>query len=113
MYIADDLRSMYFRFIDELTPTHIKILQYFKSPKEWLQKSNIRYDDVMSTGAITFLDKAFPELKSEGEQFIKELMARGLIPEGQWLHAMSSSFVEPHITENGLKFLIFIESPLK
>lgn len=110
--LTNDLRSIYLRFIDELTPTHILILLYFKDPKDWLSKKKIPIGGITMTGAITFLEKAFPELGDYLDQFVRDLISRGLLPNGEWLRATTSSFLEPRTNKSGLDFLRFIESPL-
>ena len=40
---ADDLQLMYVRFVDELSPWHIHVLDLFSGPERWMQRHGVNY----------------------------------------------------------------------
>jgi hypothetical protein len=109
--IEDDMRSMYIQFVSDLTPSHFKILKYFQNPMKWLTDHNISLGGISATGRRTFLEKAIPELKGKHDQFVMDLITRGLLLKGDWLNMAVSDFTSPMITEMGKELLRFVESP--
>ena len=111
--IEDDLRSMYIQFVADLTPSHFRILKYFQNPMKWLGDHNISLGGVTATGRRTFLEKAIPELKGRHDQFVADLITRGLLLKGDWLNVMVSDFTSPMLTDMGKELLRFVETPPK
>lgn len=111
--VKEDIRSIYLRYIDELSPSHIKILQYFRNPKEFLVKNNIDSESIYSISSRNLLGIFLPSMEEHLDQFVTDLISRGLLPRGEWVHAGTMDFMDPHITDRGHDFLKFVESPLK
>ncbi|HKU33102.1 MAG TPA: DUF4179 domain-containing protein [Candidatus Nitrosotalea sp.] len=109
--IEDDLRSMYIQFVADLTPSHFRILKYFQNPMKWLTEHNISLGGVTATGRRTFLEQAIPELKGRHDQFVADLITRGLLLKGDWLNVIVSDFTSPMLTDMGKELLRFIETP--
>ena len=115
----DDTRIKIFcRWVDQFTPTHIKILKVFMSPEipsidlqdnSWKENINLSI-----LGQL--IETTYPELVGNYElhiQIIKELYDEGLIsntfPSLMMMNRIEHS---PKITPLGDEFLRFLESPL-
>ena len=107
---------MFLNFIDELTPWHLRILQYFENPKTWLAKREINVPNWSFDSQRHVFDLAFPELKAKKEltsQLLRDLASRGLSIEEHSMNigvSMASIF-RTLITDLGRQFLGFIISP--
>lgn len=111
--IDDDLRTMYIQFVSDLTPSHIRILKFFQNPKEWINDNGINLGGISMTSRSTILEMCMPELVGRYDQFVIDMINRGLLPRGEWLHVVGSGFLTPMITPMGNEFLSFVESPLR
>jgi hypothetical protein len=114
--IEQDLEHMFLNFIDELTPSHLKVLKYFENPIEWLKIKGITLPNYTAGGASTIFDTAFPEIAmipDFAKQIVNDLSSRGLADDWESMHIMVSysAMVAPRITPWGKKFLNFISSP--
>jgi len=111
--IQEDTRAIILRLIDEMSPTHVKILRYFENPKKYCDEKRVNYSGISATGAGTLFLKALPEF-NDGKSgiFFKDLQNGGLLPSGEWLNVMSSNFLQPRTTDLGKQFLKLITSPL-
>jgi len=76
-----DLQMIFLRLVDELTVTHIQILNFLDNPKKWYETS-IRSPNSQSLGIVLIIQNAFPSLLHEKElvkQLINELQTAGLL----------------------------------
>lgn len=110
--IDKDMQTTYLQLIDELTPTHIKILTYFENPEKILEEKGIGLEGVTMTGSTYFLEKAYPEIKGKYGQFLRDLGNRGLLPSGEWYNVSGSNFLTARSTLMGKEFLRLIRSPI-
>jgi hypothetical protein len=115
--IEEDLEHIFLNFIDELTPSHLKVLKYFESPEEWFKLKDKDISGYYMGAAIDVFFDAFPELAKNTDfarQIINDLSARGLSNNLESMQVMTSlgSMIGPKITPLGKLFLNFITSPI-
>lgn len=121
---GEDLQVIFLRLVDELTVSHLRMLQVFNEPRRSLEKSgremrekpqivgnNVLFSSLGSLSDLIF--HCVPELNGQRElceQLCRDLANRGLIAQGlQLIQAMSSSGVlTPRTTNLGKQFLKFI-----
>lgn len=111
--IEEDIRAIILRLIDEMSPTHVKILRYFENPQKCCDEKKVNYASITATGDGALLLKAYPEF-GDGKSgiFFKDLQNGGLLPTGEWLNVMGGNFLKPKITNLGKQFLQLVTSPL-
>lgn len=104
----DDLQLMFLRFIDELTPYHLKILKLFSNPAPYV-------GNIGMGGLSTAIEKAVPELQNQKEFYTllyRDLGARGLlIDSGLNVTMTGHGLGQKRTTQLGDAFLEFIKSP--
>jgi hypothetical protein len=109
----EDQQSMFMFYIDTLTPWHLRILSFFKNPREWGKKNNTEYPDWSAGGPSTVLEHTFSELRGKREfydQIVKDLYSRGLMSIDQLHTTMTKNgMFANRTTELGSKFINFIE----
>jgi hypothetical protein len=107
--VDEDLQFLYLRLVEDLTPTHVKILEFF-----WRGNSRI----VAVNGGVLppsnhyeeFAYKLMPELAPKGpfvEQIIQDLRSRGLCN----AQGLTSGMGGQVMTNQGIGFLMFIMAP--
>lgn len=113
--LDEDVQMVFLRYIDELTPWHLRILAYYRDPAGWLTDHKIEMPKLISGGLTEGVFRAFPELKKEGElyrQIVADLHARGLL-EGFSDGIMSlRGILAGRTSELGRRFMSFIQSPI-
>jgi hypothetical protein len=110
---ADDLQLMYVRFIDELSPWHIRLLDLFSGPEQWMQRNGVNNPGWAMGGPSTVIEHCFPALKNEREfyeQIVRDLQSRGLIHQGQFLNTTMTDRGMVQARTSGLAnaFLAFV-----
>lgn len=113
----EDLQLMFLNAIDRLAPWHLRILDYFKNPDEYLARKGLKQDSV-SSGASYGLEQAFPELKKQQDFYhlvVNDLISMGFLQQGSYLNVMmsQSGVYSKRTTNIGDQFLNFIRSPLE
>jgi hypothetical protein len=109
-------RQMFLRFIDELTPWHIRILQLMQDARVWFVKQNRRPPVFTLAGSLAQLfTDAYPALQDERD-FLElihlDLNARKLTNSGSFWTMMSGTGpYEKRTTDFGDRFLKFISEP--
>jgi hypothetical protein len=117
--IDEELQTMFMRYVDELTPWHLRMLGAFHDPNahfrtiasnvEWLvRKGNAWWSS--SNDVFLFVSGAFPELQSEHQfvsQLVYDLGVRQLIPVQQLFHQKLPD-VGPYTTFTGRKFMRYV-----
>lgn len=75
------IKSIFLSLIENLTPWHLKILDYFNDPKSWFIKNNMTPPELVISGSNSqLLFKAFPGLeKGFAEFIIEDLHLKGLL----------------------------------
>mgnify|MGYP001277090169 CR=1 FL=1 len=110
---AEDLQLMFLRYVDELTPWHLRLLAYFQNPPLWMKRYGISDPGIHMGGPASHLEHCFPELHGKQEQYrqiVRDLQQRGLLQDGNFLNVMmtSSGIVAGRTTEFGNAFLSYI-----
>jgi hypothetical protein len=115
----DTKQKMFIEWIGELTPYHLKILQFFNTD----QVTDIDLDDriwrmniALDRLADSIIEK-YPELENEFDtlvQIIHELHLMGLISNKLPAHGLATE-ISPHpkLTPLAIEFLDFIQSPIE
>jgi hypothetical protein len=113
--LDQDVRMVFLRYIDELTPWHLRILAYFQDPAGWLSEHKIAMPELMMGGLTEGVFRAFPELKKEGvlyQQIVADLKARGLLESFSDGTMSLQGILASRTSELGRKFMRFIRAPL-
>lgn len=115
--IDESLQIMFLSFIEGFTIWHIRLLDLFSNPKEWLSKHGKNVGEYMSGSKTIVLEVAYPELARERTLYDlvwKDLYAKGLVVNDS-LHVMmtSTGIFEKATSTFGDKFLNFIKSPIE
>ncbi|MBC8357946.1 MAG: hypothetical protein ISS41_09815 [Candidatus Aminicenantes bacterium] len=116
----ENLQLMFLNFVDELTPWHLRILNFFNNPKEWGEKHGINYDLLdlrFGYSSVKVLIKIFPQLLEKQEFceiIIRDLLSKKLLS-GE---ALDRVLPEDHIftsstSDFGKQFIQFITSPFE
>jgi hypothetical protein len=114
----ESLQQMFISFVDEFTVWHLKLLDLFTDPNEWLHRNASSFQS--RKGSITSLEslllEAFPELKGKNDfydQVWNDLNNRGLTSTSGLRVMMSPQGVmASRSTDMGKKFLIFVKKPM-
>lgn len=112
----EDLQMMFLSFVDAFTPWHVRILEFFDDPSEWMKSHHITFAIVMG-GPSSALVRAFPELvnkRSFYDQIVRDLASHGLINQGEWLHTTMSEdgMLASRTSDMGKNFIRFISKPI-
>jgi hypothetical protein len=112
----DTLRQLFLRFVDELTPWHIRILHLLHDAHGWFVKHNRQPPEYIISGSLAQLySDAYPELKNQRdflELLHSDLVARKLSNSGNLMTVMSGSGpYQKRTTAFGDRFLAFISEP--
>ena len=114
--IDDSVQLMYINYIDELTPWHLKILEFFQNPTEWFTRNNMNIPNVYMGSPSQILEDAYEELKNRREFYsliVKELYNKGLFSVESLQGMMTSDGVfASRTTKIGKEFINYITSPL-
>lgn len=106
-----DIQSMFLRWIDQFTPSHLKILSFLNDPRVWMQNNRIRHPGVIVEILTIIQLSVMPELKLEFiKQIIHDLQKEGLVKQGDVLSATDQGMFQSRTTEVGRIFLSFITS---
>lgn len=113
----EDSQHIFLSFIDELTPTHLVILEFFDGPKKHASIKGIEFPRGGLLSRATVLEHCFPGLKGKAQTYnpiMRDLFVRGLVP-GDSIGATGTAegMYGPFITARGKEFLKYISSPLK
>ena len=71
----------FLRFVEELTPTHVRMLTLLADPAGWFDRHGIPRPDVMASGLFPVVELAIPELtgmQTRSDQILTDLITRGL-----------------------------------
>ena len=110
----EDMLEVYFRIIEDLTPSHIILLDFLSMSSSRIAKLcggtfpvGMKYQVV--------LDRVLPELSKKGElvqQILQDLARDRLIaPGAPGTHFSQLSFPQQMMTNHGINFLNFVLSP--
>jgi hypothetical protein len=115
----DDLQLMFLNWIDELTACHLRILKFFDSPENWVNKHGMEIPDWPKASPLRVFFRAYPKMEDRKQILnlmlqdlgdIKELMNDDKIrSEMQKMAYLRVS----HTTNLGKQFLKFITSSIE
>ncbi len=109
-------REMFLQLVDQFTVWHLRILQLFAAPKEWLNVHRKRAPEFsLSSSLEAVLLAAYPELKDQRDFYDvigNELHAKGLF-NTNGLHGMMTAqgAYQKRTTALADQFLLFIREP--
>jgi len=110
--LDEALQHMFIHWIDELSVWHLRLLKFFRNPKEWAERHGISFPSYYASSASQLLEVAFPELKERRnfyDQVWRDLHQRGLVSVDS-LHTLVSGqgLYNNQSSEMGMQFLEFI-----
>lgn len=77
----EQMSQMFIRCIDELTPLHLRLLDYYRAPDEWFESRRMVVPDTFPLNAVIPELEHRPELYALLAQAENDLVARGLLNE--------------------------------
>ena len=109
----EQVQMMYLRFIDELTPGHLAVLALFNNPVGWMNEHNVQNPGWGMGGPSIVIEHCLPELRGQRElyeQIVRDLQARGLMHQGQFLNVTMSGqgLVQSRTTDLGKRFIAHV-----
>lgn len=112
----EDQQIIFLRFIDQLTPWHLRVLALLDGPEKWMQSHGIANPGWGMGGVSTVLEHCFPELRGKRDlydQLVRDLQTEGLVGQGQFLHVTmtGNGMMQSKTSEMGKRFLRFISNP--
>lgn len=112
-----DLQQLYLSMVDDLTPTHLRLLTLLNDPPLWFnQRPELQRPQFnLSSNRIQLINAALPDLAEKGDQVIERfysaLTSNGLV-DGQLQGMMSANGAWQSVTtEFATAFLSFIADP--
>ncbi len=110
----DDMVQTFLAYVDTLTVSHIKVLDYFYDPKIWGTEHNVNWPDWSSGGVLAPLRQAMPEIDEDfAKQIIRDLQTRGLLADFTTGATLTDSgMFASRTTSMGNDFLLFIKKPV-
>jgi hypothetical protein len=111
-----DKRAIYLRYVDELTPSHIRFLHFLDNPTAWFKQHGLAWpSNIMTGGLMNVVEIAFPEWRAD-ESFLdtiaSDLVARGLIDNPGLRTMMTATGLTAQRTKaKGREFMGFISGP--
>lgn len=110
---TEDQQLLFLRFVEELTPWHLRLLGFFDGPAKWMERNNIKNPGWSMGGPSTVVELCFPDLKKQQEflnQIVRDLQTRGLIQQSQFMNVTMTGdgMLASRITEFGRRFLAFV-----
>ncbi len=109
----EQLQLMFLQFVDELSPAHLTLLALFDGPVGWMERNNVQNPGWGMGGPSTVVEHCFPSLRGRREvyeQLVRDLQARGLIHQGQFLNVTmtGNGMVEARTTQLGKAFIAYV-----
>jgi hypothetical protein len=114
----EDLQLLFLRYIDELTPWHLRVLSLLDSPEKWLNANGKPLPGWGSGGVSNLIEYAFPDLKGKRAFYgllVADLQARGMLEHGSILNSTMTGIgiIQSRTTPMGKQFLNFISKPFQ
>lgn len=111
-----DVRASFFAMVDDLTPSHLRLLALFDDPSGWFDThlDLVRPQPSLMSSRRQLVDAALPALAGEvGESFVADLSSRRLINAGSLGTTMSAQGIWDRVTSSyGRLFLAFVAEPV-
>ena len=111
----DELQIIFLNYVDELTPTHLRILRVLDDPETFLRTNGISYSPGIASSVRAMLIAALPDLEPRSDAlqaFGRDLFGRHLTNTDSFGTMMTSSGAfARRTTDWGRQFLHFISDP--
>ena len=112
----ESLQNLFLSLIDTLTVWHLKLLELFNDPQDYIQKHGLQSGNI-SMGAMSHLvENVFPGLRGRRDLYDliwKDLYSRALVTtDGLHARMTGSGILAKRTTKIGILFLEFIKSPI-
>ena len=116
--ISEDEEQIFLEYVDALTPSHLRLLEFLDNPTAYGKAHNVKYGNYSQASASTILEEAFPEWKGKRADYdliAQDLYTRGLLG-GQVndIHVGASpteqGMYARRTTDRGRRFLQFIKT---
>jgi hypothetical protein len=112
----EDEQLTFLRLIDQLTPSHLRLLSVLNDPVHWMQKNGVQNPGWGAGGVSTVIEHCLPDLRGQRDtydQLVRDLQADGLIGQGQFVHVTMTGrgMLESKTTARGKRFIDFISTP--
>jgi hypothetical protein len=110
-----DKRAVYLRYIDELTPSHMVLLDFFDDPPAFLEARGLPWPNVMMGGLGSVVKVALPRLHAD-EPFLNtlagDLSTWGLVSNpGLGTMMTGDGLRAGRTTAKGREFMAFVSGP--
>ncbi|MEQ1516680.1 MAG: hypothetical protein ABL931_09350 [Usitatibacteraceae bacterium] len=111
--VSEDRQAVFLRIVDELTPSHLRVLSLYSKPETWLRVPDYPDDGWGRSAPSDAIFPLVPSLDSDPEfyeQIARDLQTRGLVKQGLLTHfkILKGGTVDPKTTEFGEALLLFI-----
>lgn len=117
-HAPEESRQHFFlNLIDIFTVWHLKILDLFDNPRDWLKRNERPEPNIYMRGMDSLLEEAYPELKEQRDfydQVWKDLNTYGLTNTNS-LHTVMSldGILSNRTSDLGKEFIKFINTPIE
>ncbi len=108
----ETLQQIFLNHVDNLTPSHLRILTFFNDPAGWGKTHHITYPNWTIGAPSLVLEQSMPELAGQRgfyDQIVSDLQQRGLMAKVE-IHTMmtANGMFSSRTTPLGREFLRFI-----
>lgn len=109
----EDEQIIFLRLIDQLTPTHLRVLTVLDNCEQWMARHGIANPGWGMGGVATVLQHCLPELRGKRDlydQIVRDLRGEGLTIQGDFLHVTMTGhgMLQSRTSERGKRFIRFI-----
>ena len=113
----ESLQNMFLSFIESLTVLHLRLLELFNNPEEYIAKHNGQFGNISMGSMSQLIESVFPELKGRRDLYDliwKDLFSKALVTING-LHTMmtANGVMTKRTTHIGELFLKFIKDPVE
>jgi len=108
-------QMVFLRFVDELTPMHLRLLAYGDNPREWFRQRGIAEPNFTMGGPSHLLEAGIPEMTGRRDlydQLVRDLDARGLASVALHTTMTADGAWQSWTSAFGKRFLEFISEPV-
>ena len=111
---TDDEQLRFFRFVEQLSPAHLRLLHYLHDPGAVFDKAGITRPNYISGGRGTLLEDGMPEFHGQREWYdllFQDLSTAGLTNGSLKGMQSGASLWQPATSPLGDRFLTFVSEP--
>jgi hypothetical protein len=109
-----DEQLRFFRFVDDFSPAHLRLLHFLHDPGAIFDKSGITRPDYTMGGRGTLLEEGMPEFRGQREWYdllFQDLSTAGLTNGALHVTQTGASLWQPATSPIGGRFLTFLNEP--